>query len=475
VASARAPPKLSMNWQSISRRVARRMAALKRGFGKPPRRVSVLWLMEHLGREMDASCAVVSLLRARYGVHVEMRHIYGDATLLVRDVVPDVVVHPHFYFVKGARATEDYVACWPDAVHFNMAWEQIHYPANFTLKSPADAFTRERVLHHAWGEFHRRYLIGHGVPDSNIFVNGQPSYALYDEPYRGFVKTRCQLGDAYGLDPTARWIFVPENYRWAFLTDGRVSLFEGWGVNRAEALELRDFSRRSLATVLTWCADVARTPKLEVIFRARPVVGEDQMRAFVATVPGVAESRIRFLKRESVRDWILASDLVVSSYSTSLIEAALAGRPGLMVEPIPIPPALACDWYALVPSVTSLEEFTTACREFTEPSSALAAWARDEMLSRGDPIERLAARIAGLVALSRESVRREAALATASAARERIRPLTFNVAEYDQDLFDQSFIESRVRAWTRALGHPPVRAGSRLPGEYRQVVTRCED
>ena len=417
------------------------------------KRLSVLWLVEHLAREMDATCAAASLLRSRHGIDVEIWHMYRDAETLLRTIVPDVVVHPFFYFVKDALATEDYVACWPDAVHFNLAWEQIHYPAHQTAKAPADAFTRQQVLHHAWGEFYRRYLLDHGVPDPHIFVNGHPAYALYAEPYRHFYKTRRELAVTYGLDESARWVFVPENYRWAFLSDKRIATFERWGGNSVEAAELRDFSRRSLADVLAWCATLAERPGVEVIFRTRPSTSEDLMRAFVADVPGVAHSRIRFNKRESVREWILAADVVVSSYSTSLIEASLAGKPAFMLEPLPIPPALGCEWYDLVPSLTSSSDFVDTCLRPGGPAAALAAWARGEMLRCGDPIAALATRIAAH-ALERKADparwARAEDIARVTSARLPARTY-FNQASHDQDAFDQAFIEDKIRAWARLL------------------------
>lgn len=206
--------------------------------------------------------------------------------------------------------------------------------------------------------------------------------------------------------------------------------------------------------LLTWCAQVARTPRLELIFRPRPIVAEEQMKTFAAAVPGIADSNIRFIKRHSVRDWILASDVVVSSYSTSLIEAALAGKPGFMVAPITLPPALACDWHKYALSVTSLDDFTSACRELTEPSAALAAWARNEMLSRGDPIQGLAARIADLARQAQRSARPTEAIEIARRKRLEFPPQAFNLEAHDQDVFEQPFIENRLRAWTRVLdGH----------------------
>ena len=67
-------------------------------------------------------------------------------------------------------------------------------------------------------------------------------------------------------------------------------------------------------------------------------------------------ARFSVIQRDTVRDWILASDVVVSSYSTSLIEAGVAERPFAMVEPESLPDSLRAEWHAMAPRVRSEDE-----------------------------------------------------------------------------------------------------------------------
>jgi hypothetical protein len=101
-------------------------------------------------------------------------------------------------------------------------------------------------------------------------------------------------------------------------------------------------------------------------------------------------------KAETVRDWILASDVVVSSYSTSLIEASIAGKPAYIVEPVAWPESLRQDWHQLAPRLTSIDEFVSAATSAAKASDAadLNRWARDSQMSRGDAILSIADEIA---------------------------------------------------------------------------------
>ncbi len=411
------------------------------------RTVDVLWLFEHVARELDVACACAAILREAHGLSVDVRHVYRDARACLEGPTPRVVAHPFVYFIEGALATEDYVRAWPAAVHFNLAWEQLHYSANVKMKAPADAFTRERVRHHAWGRFYGDWLVRQGVPADGVFVNGQPAYALYRPPYRGGFESRAELAARHGLDAERRWVFVPENYRWAFVSDKRLATLVAWGGDADEIRELRAVSHASLAELLRWCRDLGRHDGVEVVFRTRPATGEALMRRFFDEQVGEGSAGLRFLKEGSVREWVLASDLTVSSYSTSLIEAAVAGRHALMALPRALPAGLHCDWYDLAPCVRDQAAFERVCLEGGAPATALAAWAERELLPAADPIGALADEVARLV---REQAGR-AAPAPAPVAAPPADRTYFNPATHDRDDLSLAEIEARIAHWSRVL------------------------
>jgi hypothetical protein len=99
----------------------------------------------------------------------------------------------------------------------------------------------------------------------------------------------------------------------------------------------------------------------------------------------------------SVREWILAADHVISSHSTTLIEAALAGKPIHLYSPEPFPEALAAEWHGLVPVLENRDDFLQAVRQSpVEPTGTrLATWARAQFLGN-DPLDTIVGMIARL-------------------------------------------------------------------------------
>ncbi|MGE5340726.1 MAG: sulfotransferase [Candidatus Omnitrophota bacterium] len=411
-------------------------------------KIDVLWFIEHIAREMDTACAVKSILSEQYGIDITIRNMYLHAADVLREFNPRVVVHPFFYFAKGALATEDFITAWPHSIHFNLAWEEIHYKAHQKVKAPSDNFAKKEVIHHAWGNFYRDYLVEFGVPADHIFVNGQPAFQLYKPPYNQYYQDRMTLARKYHLNPSRRWIFIPENYRWAFIGN-KIKFFSKLGGDTEEMLKMKDFSIESLNILMQWCNDTAKKGDCEIIFRPRPSTNSQLMWDFFREHVGTPSPFFHLIKEETVREWILASDVVISSYSTSLIEAAICGKPAYMVEPIAIPDSLFYDWYQYTPHLYTQKDFESAClNSDVKETGPLKHWAENELLANGDPIEKLAAFVSGLVKQAKDKGKPNKIKFTVNPKKK-----YFNEVTHEQDSFTEEDIRHRVTLWKKILAN----------------------
>jgi hypothetical protein len=255
-------------------------------------------------------------------------------------------------------------------------------------KHPRDTFAQKHVLHHVWGDFYKEFLTSNGVPNEQVIVNGHPGYRLYQSPYREHFPSRSELARRYDLDPAKRWILFSENYGWAFYGESNMSARVEGGMDPALPPMLRDFCRDSLKIVLDWCRQCAEDDGVEVIIRPRPSTSLSEFRTKSQELLGGPLGNVRLIKEGMINEWILASDVVVSSFSTTLIEAALAGKPSYMVAPVPLPDALWAFWYDEIECLTTRESFLAACVNPREAAGVqrLRQWAMRTFLSQGDPI-----------------------------------------------------------------------------------------
>jgi surface carbohydrate biosynthesis protein len=374
--------------------------------------------------------------------------------------VPTVIALP-FFSTSRETALQNYLRRWPNANYLNVAWEQILYKGQRNIKAAADDFARHKVIHHAWGQFYRKFLLEHGVTEDNVFLNGNPVYQLYLDPYKQYYRDRSWLASEYGLDEEKRWVFIPENYRWAFQKSGWIKkLAERGGDTLEDLLRMREFSADSLTELLKWCNQTSQNGKLELIFRPKPATMLQEMISFFyERVSETKPACLHFKKGESVREWILASDVVISSFSTTLIEAAIAGKPVFMVEPVPLIEAFHNDWYHHVARIRNEEEFEEAClEEKTGRNRALKNWAKNEMLADGDPIVGLAGILSQLAgnSLKRADLRSEV-IALIEGSKQLTRCVLgrdkdyFNFRTNENDIFCDDLVHKRTHRWSEVL------------------------
>ncbi len=431
------------------------------------RKVDVVYLYEHAARELDVACAVSAILREEFGVSVEIVQWPSGFTDALYDVSPRLVILPFCYTEKSYPRL---LAAWRKSIFFNMTWEQIFYSGNKVAKTPRGEFALNHVVHHAWSASYASTLRASGISEDHIYLNGQPAYALYNEPYRRYFVPREQLAKKHGIPLHSRWVFFPENYNWAFYTQSTLEQFIRNGQSSDDVYAMREYCNKSLAETVRWCDEAVAGGNVDIILRPRPATSLSEFTAFVSRVLPVIPKKIHILQEESVRDWVLASDMVVSSYSTSLLEAAIAEKPVYILEPYPTPSSLKVEWHEYLDHIDQKSDFLNACLfQFGKNSGVrLAEWAQEQMMSSGDSIENLAVIISRLLKLDAMLPPSAPLRVAIPEVKPRINALLWVFFqkcrailglrkvvhipdEYLKDYFDRETIRSRINRWREVL------------------------
>jgi hypothetical protein len=346
--------------------------------------------VEHIVREFDVACILRALLKSRHNLSVDVLPFRFREYVELARHNPRIVAVPAFFAMGPGQRRWFYY--WPNARVVNLAYEQIFQRINAPYKKPRSEFALNDLHYSAWGQFYVDYLAGYGVPRENVTVNGHPAYRLYREPYCGMFDTnRTRLAKACGLDPAKRWVFLPENYHAAFFDEDKMSKYVETGVTWEEIRAFRQFGIDSLETFCRWLQKIPEG--VEVILRPRPATPVPQfLERVVPLLGGSIPKGLHITNEFSVRDWVLVSDATASSYSTSLIESAVAGKPTFMVETVPFPDLVLNPWYEHIDHIHTQEEFDAMVAGTTTQGSPerLAAWAENEMLAGGDPLVNIA-------------------------------------------------------------------------------------
>lgn len=438
-------------------------------------KVDVIYFVESVPKELDVACIVRLLAKQRHGLNVEIVSFKDHTPAWLKWKRPRLLVLPTCYYAD-AWGLRRHIGHWPGTPFLNLTWEELFCKANLTWRNPRDGFAQKHVQHHVWGDFYRKFLLSHGVPAEHILVNGHPGYRLYTDPYRRYFPSKEELALKHDLDSAKRWIFLPENYGWAFYTDANIQGRIQDGMDPSIPPILQEYCRSTLKTVLGWCETVSRAADIEMIIRPRPTTPAAEFRSVCQELHGGNLDRVRMIKDGTVNEWILASDVVVSSFSTCLLEAAIAGKPAYMLEPLPLPDPLWSIWNDDADSLTTQEEFQAVCQGKVTVASdqRLYGWAHANLLANGDPIENLVRYIADVCD---GKIKLPSSAGAPIAARRRtglVKGLVRDTYDGLQALisprreepdramaFGKKDVEQRVRLWSRVLGAEQTEPGGR--------------
>lgn len=357
--------------------------------------VDVLYLIEHVARELDIGCAIKAMLETDSKISVEIKSIAHDLESTVAQFTPKVVVLPYCNGVFN-QPLEKMIPHWPQAKYLSLTFEQVLGKAQLEYVREKDEFSRKYLLYSVWGDFYKQILTQSGVAENHILVNGSPTLNLYRSPYHFFYpQEKTELAQKHNLDSTKRWVFVPENYAWAFYPDKLVRDRIRRGFHPQHAYQYRDFATNSLEQTAAWWCEIGQLEDVVLIVKPRPATPEKDFRARLAEFGLSLPKNLHIIKQGTVREWILASDLVMSSFSTTLLEAAVAQKPIYMLTPIPLPDFLFSEWYQHVEKICNLDEFLAVCSGLNLASNFedLERWIGKTLFSGTDAILNIAGMI----------------------------------------------------------------------------------
>jgi hypothetical protein len=170
-----------------------------------------------------------------------------------------------------------------------------------------------------WGDFSRRLALSdHGFTPDQIDVTGPPHFGVYRDP--AALTPRAEWCAQHQLDPGRRLIFV------AGSTIGQ----------KVEPLLLRLLSAAITAGRLPPAYVWYRPhPKVGARFDATPFASDPHVRIDPSIAGGATTGMARIIHASEARqraDALVASDVIVSMFSTVVLEGALLGKPVLLVD-----------------------------------------------------------------------------------------------------------------------------------------------
>lgn len=349
-------------------------------------KIDVLFLFEKHARELDALCLLKLLLeREGYSVAIVQQNTQTHAAL--RNYKPSIVVLPFCY---QNRSNNIFFKFWRTSVFVSLNWEQFFYPGNQIAKSPRGIFATKHVIHCAWSQKYCDLLTNCGVPKENIRIIGSLPLSLLDLQFSEYYLSKEEIAGRYELNVKKKWIFFPENFGWAFYKKEMLDQMVNDGQSLTDVVAMREFSEKSFREIIDWCIKLTDAHDLELILRPRPATTADEIKTKIKDLFGFVTDKIKIIKDLSVKDWINASDYVVSSYSTTLIESAVAQKNIAMLTPYPILDILKQEWHPYVEKCETFDQFESCVIGVRNVNyNRLGNWAIGNLHLQSEPVKRV--------------------------------------------------------------------------------------
>ena len=320
------------------------------------REVDVLFIVEHADREVGTLSNIANRLASVAGLRSEILSVNFHLQKLSR-IKPKLVVLPFVLCETDWPISLLHNLYGDGVVYLNFNWEQYLAPVNAEYKKPKDSFVRDVLKHIAWTEEFKSYLMENGVAEKNITVTGNAAYCLMRQLKSTEKDLRSMLAEQYGLDEARDWLFMPINYGWAFSPDKLINEKIRKGYDSEKAWGYRDYSVKCIREFLPFITEVAEKSDYEIILRPHPSITIEDYQSVFKEFVGYAPKNIHLNKGYTIGEWIVSSQLVGSSWSTSVWDAYNIGKPVFLFTPYEMPEWLLVWWNKRVSNVKNYQEF----------------------------------------------------------------------------------------------------------------------
>lgn len=295
--------------------------------------VDFLFIYEVRNREIDSICLLGAYLESK-GFTVAYLNTWDTMFHMNPEYRAKVAVLSACYDDATYAFFTGYAHSFEKVV--NLQWEQVLMNGATQEGTKTDwDFSGEvpkKVRHICWGENNRQYLMNrYGFPAENLRVCGYLPLDFYRAEFRGATEKREKLFPRFGLDPSKKTVLFISSFADLGKPEAEQAAMSDEGLDGKDNIELQENSQKM---ILDWFRRLAKEHgDLQIVYRPHPAEANNEtLLQCEREVPS-----FHVVAKESIRNWILNSDILLNWKSTSMIEAYASGKKTLVLHPTEIP------------------------------------------------------------------------------------------------------------------------------------------
>ncbi|AKB07262.1 hypothetical protein HPY15_12710 [Vibrio cholerae] len=292
--------------------------------------MNILIVYERKNREFENSCLLKVELESR-GHNCDVFQFYQlEGLNAISKHSYDVIFVPHLYNESEVYRT---ISRFGKSTRIiNLQYEQVLSEKWEKLGHHTPSGLATQFEHICWGPKTSDRLLKAGVPAKNIHEVGAIQLDLLREEYRQSGLVKDSLGGAFHLDSNKKWNLFLSSFTYAEIDQHRLRMNENVaGASLENFVEIHTDSRTE---ILKWLEmAVCHFPDEIFIYRPHP----DELNLKSVEDLSKRYSNFVIICELSAKLWIESADMILSWYSTTLVESHFLGKEYAILRPYPLP------------------------------------------------------------------------------------------------------------------------------------------
>jgi surface carbohydrate biosynthesis protein len=290
----------------------------------------VLIVYERKNRELETAVLLREKLR-NLGLECKITQFYWGYDFNLFSSAPDVLIVPHLYSgASVARLIGRYGR--PKAI-INLQYEQVLSEKWEKLGHHNPSDVAQNAIHVCWGKATFDRLRDFGVPSKNLLMIGAPHLDLLSQvDSEAYVTHKKSLSKQFGLSANCKWVLFLSSFTYADISLHRLRMNESVsGSNLSDFVEIHTKSRNE---IIGWLeAALIDNPEKLFVYRPHP----DELSLDNVELLKTKYSNFKVISFGSAKQWIMASDTILSWYSTTVVESHYLKKRYQILRPLDLP------------------------------------------------------------------------------------------------------------------------------------------
>ncbi len=295
-----------------------------------------------MDRELEIAKFLRGLILKKYtnNIYVNIKSIYFYFWEIFL-CAPDLIIFPSNWPI-----ITDLSKVLVNSDFISLNYEQVLSKFNVDSKRPRGKFLIKSVHHFSWSDDYTSYLINSGVPNTNITNTEKPAYFFLKSLFLRKAIIRKELCVKNSIPKNVKITFLPLTCLQGFKTDARLKKEFRDKKIFSRAVSRRNFVRDSLVKIFDWVSGLANAhPKVFFILRPHPSVSVDQYIEFFKKINLEMPSNVLITSENTSNEWLVISDVVLSNYSSVLLDAKAIGVKAAILQPVKFPNDMKINWF----------------------------------------------------------------------------------------------------------------------------------